>query len=236
MNDVKKMVTVGGWSLIAFGIIYLGFQLIFLIIYDFPGINYGPDKEVFPLLLAGGLTLQILLTIYSLLPLLLIPASVGAYYAFRDVNEPALRVGVLFATLAALGLTVSLMRWPSLHWYLARFFGQADPGQQVIISVFFHGLDSYVGIFAGGFLSKVTLIVWFFIISFAMIRAIGFPTWIGYLGIITSVYLLITLPMPLGIYHNVISNVLNVIAPLEFIWLMLFGVSLLFYKESVPRV
>jgi hypothetical protein len=231
MSDKKRMVIIGGWSLIAFAVLFIGFQLLFLMFFEFQGVVYGGGRDVLPSVVAGGTPLQVLLILFSLLPLLLVPAAVGSYYAFRDANEPAVRTGVLFATLAAIALSFSLFRLPSLHFIAAKFLGQMDLGQQAAAGLFFHSLDSYVGTFLGGIFSKVALIVWFFIISFAMLRVSDFPKWIGYLGIITTIYLLLTLLSPLGFFPEFIDRILALFAPLEFIWLLLFGVGLLFYKE-----
>lgn len=226
MNDIRKMVNVGGWSLIGFAVIFLGLQLILSWFFNYPAVLHGPGKEVFPVLLAGGSLLQFLLMIFALLPLLLIPASIASYYAFRDINEPGMRVGVIFATLASFALTLSLMRLPSLHFYMAKFFGSADAS----VGFLFQGTDLFLGVFLAGFFGKICLIVWFFIVSFAMLRARNFPHWMGTIGIITAIYLVLTL-LSLFNVPAIINQVLGILSPLEFIWLFLFGIAMLYYKE-----
>lgn len=227
-----KMVRLGGWFLIAFTLIYLGLQLTFFLAYNYRAALSGPDIESFKLLLAGGTTMQILLSIFALLPLLLLPASVAAYYAFRDIDEADLRISILFATLASFSLSLCLMRWPTFNWYLARFYEQAGSAQPGVAAIF-HGLDDYLGLFIGNIFSKVCASVWFLIVSFAMLRSRTVPQWIGYLGIIATIYLLITLLEPFSILPAGIINFLNVLSPLEFLWMMMFGITLLMYKE--PR-
>lgn len=231
MNN-SRMASIGGWSLIAFALLFLGLQLAMILFYNFPATLTGPDRDTFPLMLAGGPVMQFLLSIYALLPLLLIPASVGAYYAFRDVNEPGMRIGVLFATLAAFVLTLALLRWPSFNWYLARYYGGADAGQKEVVSVMFHSLDSFLGVFVGSFLGKICITIWFFIVSASVLRTRDVPAWIGYLGYIASVYLLLLLLLsPFNIIPVFAHRYLQVLSPIEFIWLMVFGVVLLYYKE-----
>lgn len=228
---IPKMVRAGGWFLIAFTLIYLGLQLTFILAYDYHAGLSGPDIDSFKLLLAGGTPMQLMLSLFAMVPLLLIPASIGAYYAFRDIDEPGLRTSVLFATLSAFALSLCLMRWPTFNWYLARFAAGGDT--QPVVAAIFHGLDDYLGLFLGDIFSKVCASVWFFIVARAMLRSRAVPQWIGYLGIIAAVYLLITLINPFNLIPMFVVNFLNVLSPIVFLWLMMFGITLLMYKE--PR-
>jgi hypothetical protein len=58
--------------------------------------------------------------LYGVLPLVFIPAGVGAFEALRNRASGPMRVGMLFAFLAAFSMMLGLMRWPSVHWELAR--------------------------------------------------------------------------------------------------------------------
>lgn len=232
MENNNQMVRFGGWSLIVFALLYLTVQLIFYVFYSFPVALSGPDKEAFALLIHGGLGMQLLFTAFGLFPLLLIPASVGAYYAFRSENEPWMRVSVLFAAIAALSLSLCLLRWPSFNWYLARFYGGATPDQQQVVSVVFHGVENFFGIFLGGVLGKACIAIWFLIISLTMLKLEEFPRWIAYFGIIAVIYMVLTLAYPFGIFPLGLESLLHWFDPIEFLWLMIFGIGLLFYKDA----
>lgn len=225
----SKMAKIGGWSLIAFTLIYLGLQLLFILVYNYRAAPHGPDIDTFKMLLAGGTTLQALLSIFALLPLLIIPASVGAYYAFRDVSEPGLRVSVLFAVIAAFSLMLCLARYPTFDWYLARFYAGGHGGEAMTGAVF-HALDDYLGLFVGGVIGLVCAAIWFFIVSASMIHTRDLK-WVGYLGILAGIYLLVTLIEPFKLLPEGAQRYLNILSPIEFLWLMSFGVCLLFYKD-----
>lgn len=231
MNN-SAMVKLGGWSLIVFAFLYTGMQLGLNIFFDFPAVLHGADTDTFGLLLAGGTSILIFLCVFSLLPLLLIPASLGSYYAFKDINEPGIRLGLIFATFGAFGLAFCLMRWPTFNWYLARFFKFGTSGQLSTASAIFHGLDDYLGLFVGGIFSKICISIWFFIVSAAMLKTPNFPKWIGYLGYIAAIYLLLTLSMPFILNAPLaFIKITNVFSIIEFLWLLAFGISLLYYKE-----
>ena len=79
----------GGWSLIAAAI---GFMAVFSYLaarFSYPDVLDGPPADVLPRLIALGSSGRAVWAIYAFLPLLLIPAGVGAYAALRDSGLPA---------------------------------------------------------------------------------------------------------------------------------------------------
>jgi len=229
MTNVKMM-HVGGWSLIVFALSYLGVQLALILLFNYHAISQDLNAESLKLISAGGGPLQAMLAIFALLPLLLIPGSVGAYYAFKDIDEPGMRLGVLFATLAAFAFSLCLMRWPTFNWYITQFFGQAAPKQQVAINAIFHGLNNYFGVFLGGIFVNICSSIWFFFVSCAMLASKQIPKWMGYLGIIAAVYLLLALILHFSGVPAIVVHFFKFTALIEFLWLVIFGVSLLFYE------
>jgi hypothetical protein len=231
MNNTN-MIKVGGWSIVIFTLLYLALQVFLHIVYNYPAIPHGAGKELIPVLLNGGLTFQILLTVFALLPLLLIPGSVGIYYAFKDINKPNMLLSVIFASMGIFTFILSLLRWPSLNWSIAHFYQQAVPADQASILVLFASMNSYWGIFLAGFLAKICFSIWFFLVSAAMLKVKDMPKWMGYLGIIAGIYVLASVFMLLGIIPIMTYGVLRLLAPLEFLWMMVLGISLLYYKKQ----
>jgi hypothetical protein len=79
--------------------------------------------------------------LYGVLPRVFIPAGVGAFEALRHRASGTMRVGMLFAVLAALSMMLGLMRWPSVHWELARACAAAAEGDRVVLAAVFDGLN-----------------------------------------------------------------------------------------------
>ena len=75
-----------------------------------------------------------------------------------------MRVGMLFAFLAAVSMMLGLMRWPSVHWELARAWGAAAEGDRLVLAAVFDGLNRYLGNFIGEFLGELSFSV-FFVLS-----------------------------------------------------------------------
>ncbi len=190
--------------------------------FNYPDVLDGQAGDVLPALLATGAVGRAVWAIYAFLPLLFIPAGIGAFHALRSSNEGSMRMATHFATLAAISMMLGLMRWPSIHWELARAYAPASIDQRTVIDAVFLGLNRYLGNYIGEFLGELSLNVFFLLSALAMLRLAG-RRWIAYLGIVAAVAGLI------GMFRNVsdgvawIAEINNYLLPL---WMIVFGVAL----------
>lgn len=228
----SKVVSIGGWSLVLFTVLYLGVQVCLMTIYDYPVSIYNPGLGILPVLLTGGQPLTILLSVFSLTPLLLMIGGVGAYYAFKDVNEPAMRISVLFATLTAIGFILYLMYWPSFNLALASAYDAASPDQRGVLGIVLQSLNTYVGVYIGGFFTSICAAIWFLIVSVTMLKTIGFPKWIGWIGIVASVFMIVQVFAAFGAYPETVTFLLNKLTPIDSIWMFVFGIGLIAYRNN----
>jgi len=136
-----------------------------------------------------------------------------------------MRVATHFGTLAALSMMLGLMRWPSIHWELARVYATASPQQQTVLDGVFLGLNRYLGNFIGEFLGELSVSIFFLISALAILRPeSSYRHWAGYLGLVTAIAGMI------GMFRNVtgavawIAEINNYLLPL---WMIVFGVLLI---------
>lgn len=223
-------IRVGGVFLIAGALAFMGVFAFLAARFNYPEVLDGTADQVLPNLLATGATGRAVWAIYGLLPLIWIPAGVGAFQALRGVREGSMRIAMLFAVVSALTMVLGLMRWPSIHWSLAEAYLAGTEADRAAISAVFAGLNSFLGNYVGEFLGELSFSVFVLLSGLAMLdRAAGFPRWAGYLGVFTAVAGLI------GMFRNVtgivdpIAAVNNYLLPL---WMIIFGVALIRY---VPR-
>jgi hypothetical protein len=212
------------------GIALVGGALAFLAVFSYLAANFrypeildGEAKEVLPALLATGSTGRAAWAIYGVLPLVFIPAGVGAFEALRDRARGPMRVGVLFAFLAALSMMLGLMRWPSVHWELARAWGSAGESERVVLVAVFDGLNRYLGNFIGEFLGELSFSMFFVLSGVGLLRHPRSPRWLSWWGITTGVLGLI------GMWRNVTQVVDVVAAANNYLlpaWMIGFGVWL----------
>jgi hypothetical protein len=221
----KRPILLGGLALIATGILYPAIFTYLAVRFDYPDVLDGPAHDVLPNLLAGGWAFRAAWAAYGLLPLLLIPAGVGAFYALRKHMEGGMRLALHLSVLSAMALMLGLLRWSGIHWELARFHKTADAPQREVIGAIFNALNSYLGNYIGEFLGEGLMHGFLFLTAMAMLKSAAFPKWMGWTGIVVSGLSLV------GVFRNVngiaesIQDLANMLMLFP-IWLVILGIGL----------
>lgn len=218
----RKTILVGGISLITGA---LAFVFVFFYLaanFDYPKILDGKAAEVLPRLLQGGPIMRAVWVIYALLPLFLIPASVGTYVAC-PASRGRMTAALVFASLGSFAMCMGLMRWPSINWALADIYPHVGPETQLSLEAVFNGLNVYLGNYIGEFLGEICLAFFFLLSGFSLFDETRFPKWIGWSGIGFSILFLV------GAFRNVASSVqfvADVNNGLLPFWMLVLGIAL----------
>lgn len=227
-----SIVRIGGISLIAAAIAFIGVFSYLAARFNYPEVLDGRASDVLPALLATGNSGRAVWAVYALLPLLWIPAAVGAFHALRPRNEGSMRAAMSFATISSIAMMIGLMRWPSFHWELARVW-TTDAGTHSSLNAVFNAANLYLGNYIGEFLGELAMSLFFLLSARAMLQPeSGFARWVGWLGIITAVAGLV------GMFRNAlpivapVAEVNNYLLP---VWMIVFGVSLVRWTRAQPR-
>jgi hypothetical protein len=230
-ND-DATIRAGGIALIGGAIAFLAVFSFLAARFDYPAVLDGSAADVLPKLLATGDTGRAVWALYGLLPLVWIPAGVGAFHALRPVREGSARTAMLFAVVAAISMMLGLLRWPSVHWALAESYVAGGAPEQAVIAALFAGLNSYLGNYIGEFLGELSVSLFFLLSALAMLAPESrFPRWMGWFGVVTAVAGMV------GMFRNAtdvvdpVAEVNNYLLPL---WMIVFGVGLLRYGRVAP--
>lgn len=210
----------------------LGFLAVFAYLaarFNYPEVLNGKAEDVLPALLATGDSGRAAWAFYALLPLIWLPAGVGAFEALRGRAAGPMRVAMLFAVVAAVSMMLGLMRWPSVHWELARAWESAGGGERAVLAATFDGLNRYLGNFVGEFLGELSVSAYFVLSGVGLRRHPGAPRFLGWAGIGTGFLGLV------GMWRNVtpavalVAEVNNYLLPL---WMLCFGGWLLYVGRT----
>lgn len=214
----------GGWALIAAAVAFTGVFTYLAAAFDYPAVLDGPAAVVLPDLRRLGTAGRAVWGLYALLPLLLIPAGLGAYAALRAQAPATMRAAATFAAVSAGAMLLGLARWPSVHWRLAAAYAAAgSDAERGAIAAVFDGLNAFLGTFVGEFVGELALNLFFLLTALASRRSPRMPRWSGAAGAAAAAVGLT------GMWRNVTPAVAgaaaveNGVLP---VWLLVLGVLL----------
>src|SRR6187397_161062 len=183
-DTARGTILAGGISLIGGALAFLGVFSWLAARFHYPEVLDGEAKDVLPALLATGEAGRAVWALYAVLPLVFVPAGVGAFEALRRRAAGPMRAGALFAFMAALTMMLGLMRWPSVHWELARAW--AAGGDRAVLAAIFDGLNTYLGNYVGEFLGEIGFSLFFVLSGIGLLRHATAPRWVAAWGLATG--------------------------------------------------
>lgn len=210
----------GGWALILAAILFIAVFSYLAASFDYPDVLDRPAAEVLPRLIALGTTGRAVWSLYALIPLLLVPAAVGAAIALRGAAPGAARTGAAFAMISAFSMMLGLLRWPSIHWELGRAYVTASPTERPTLDAVFAGLNSYLGNFIGEFVGELALNLFFLLVAYAMLRSVQRPRWLGIGGVLAALIGFVAMFRNVTPTVAFVADANNILLPL---WLVILG-------------
>ena len=119
-------------------------------------------------------------------------------------------------------MMLGLLRWPSIHWELARSYATASSESRATLDAIFNGLNSYLGNFIGEFVGELALNLFFLLTAYAILRSLQRPRWLGMGGVAASAFGFIARFRNVTPAVGAIAEVNNYVLPL---WLVVLGVA-----------
>jgi len=224
----RPMIIAGGLSFVVGALAFVSVFTYLAANFDYPGILDGSAAEVLPRLRAGGSTMRAIWALYALLPLLLVPGAVGAYFACPS-SRGRMTLALFAASLGALAMCLGLMRWPSIHWALADAYAQSGADAKSSLAAVFLGLNLYLGNYIGEFLGETTLAAFFLLTGLSMLDEPRFPKWLGWSGVGFSLLFLVGAFRNVASTVQIVADINNGLLPL---WMIVLGTALFWYSRN----
>jgi hypothetical protein len=219
----QTSVTVGGWSLIAATVLFAAVFGYLASTFDYPAVLDNSAADVLPRLLALGGTGRAVWVIYGLIPLLLVPAGRGIAAAARIAAPRLGTLALWLAVFSGVAMMIGLLRWPTLHWGLARAWAAASPTSREGLASTFDNANRYLGNVIGEFFGELFLNGFFLVASLALAAAAPNRRWLVYTGGAASVLGWVAMLRNLTPLVTPVAAVNNIVLPL---WMLLLGIAL----------
>jgi hypothetical protein len=228
-ND--SSIRTGGAALIVAAVGFIGVFTYLAVRFNYPDVLDAPAADALPALLAMGTAGRAVWALYGLLPLLLIPAAIGAHAALRSWDEGGMRLALVFATVAAMTMMLGLLRWPSIQWELARAYAVSGSDGRSVLAAVFDGLNRYLGNYLGEFVGELSLNAFFVLSARAMWRGRILSRWVAGFGLASGVMGWIAMWRNVTDVVAPIAALNNAVLPL---WMIAFGVGLFLLGRAQP--
>ncbi|MFN7978564.1 MAG: DUF4386 family protein [Vicinamibacterales bacterium] len=192
--------------------------------FGYPDVLDRPADEVLPALRALGPTGWSVWLIYGWIPLLLVPTALGVREAARMTTPRLARLAVPLAMLSTASMMAGLLRWPTLHWWLAGAWTSADAAERTIIAARFAAANLYLGNVVGEFAGELFLNGFLLVASLAVAGARPGRRWLAVAGTAASALGWLAMLRNLTPLVATIAAINNAVLPL---WMIVLGVMLL---------
>jgi hypothetical protein len=195
--------------------------------FDYPDILRKPAAEILARFRAGGTGLVALWYGFALTSVAFVPLVVLLHRVLAEERASFLPGMVAVGTLAGVVQFIGLARWPFAVPHLARV--HADPSaseaERAAATVTLHTLNRYAGVAIGEHLGYLLTGAWTIMVSLAVADSAVVPSWIGWVGLVPAVGILVGLLEPAGWKP---AGAINAAGYLVWsLWLITLGVGLL---------
>jgi hypothetical protein len=195
--------------------------------FEYPDILRQPTETILRRFQQGGASLRRLWYAFTFSAVLFTPVPVLVHQVFGPDTPWFLAVGTVLGVLAGLVQILGLIRWPFLVPSLAEIY--TDPGStqatRESVAVTFMAFHRYVGVAIGEHLGYLFTTAWTVLLCIAIIQTSIVSPWIGWLGIIPALGVLVGVFEETGFKAAGAVNAISYI--LWSIWLIALGIALL---------
>lgn len=214
----------------------LAFNTFFLLLgrrFDYPDILRRPTDEILSRFESGGVGLKLIWYGFMLTAVLFAPLAVLVGQVLSPDSPAVVSTSIVVGVLAAVVQFLGLARWPFLVPALARAYSDSasTPTTREATKVVFDSFHRYLGVGIGECLGYLLTGGWSLLVGVAMLQSSAFAAWLGSLGIIVGILLVIGSLEFVGRFENQGWRLAGTIVPFAYIawslWLILTGLVLL---------
>lgn len=218
---------VTGTILILVPILFNGLFFALASSFEYPDILRKPTDYILQHFVAGGSDLVALWYAFASTALLAIPLALLLYSIFVDEHPQMALATAIIGVISGLVQALGLFRWVFLVPFLSDSYtgATATAAARESAALVFEAAHRYLGVAVGEHMGYLFTGVWTILLSVMMLRSSVFSRWLGILGSVSAVGILVGLLEPAGWSDAGTINALSYV--LWSVWLILMGVILI---------
>jgi hypothetical protein len=210
---------------------------ILTISFDYPNILRKDTGMILASFHAGGPSLILTWLAFAMLgmPLLLAYILIG-----KKINSSLISIATPIGIISGIAQIVGLLRWVFVVPVLAaQYVSSTDPQTRNAIGIAFEITNQFGGVLLGEYIGQLFTVIWTTLVSVSFLRLKFLPSWVSWLGIISS-----------AIYATAAAELMATVIPefpnwgpagfvgstLWIIWLFITGLSIFHKKEKGSAV
>ena len=200
--------------------------------FEYPDILRQPATVVMEKFVAGGSGLIANWYLMVISSILFIPIAVMLHPYLAREDTSYMTVATTFGVIAGIVQMLGFIRWPFLVPTLASTYLDPSTSEatRAAIEVTFSAFNQYAGVGVGEHLGYLFTALWTILVALAMPKSRHFSSWLGWMGGVLAIGILLGTLEPAGVP---LVGLINVIAySLWAVWLVILGVRLLIKKEQ----
>jgi hypothetical protein len=229
MNQ-KTHRTLTALLLIVTPVLFMAAFTLLQINFEYPDILRQPAVTVMEKFSAGGAGLIANWYAMVVSSVLFIPIALLLHPYLTREDTPYMVIATAFGVIAGVVQMLGFIRWPFLVPTLASTY--LDPASseatRAAIEVTFSAFNQYAGVGVGEHLGYLFTALWSIMISLAMPKSKIFSAWLGWMGILSALGILVGILEPAGVPFVGLVNAMAYIV--WALWVILLGVRLLTHK------
>ncbi|MFN3233937.1 MAG: hypothetical protein ACE365_00800 [Gammaproteobacteria bacterium] len=187
MNDAR-LKAFCSWMLILFSLLYVGIPLLVnIVLHESYLLFSGSPKMIVPVVLGAETALHFWFSIYTFLPLMLVPALICVRQIFRNESRTYVDIACVFLLLAIIGKMFGGMLLPSFNWTIGYFERTMSTEAQQILVAVANAMNTYAVKYLEIGFGGLCFSIWFVMMGLLLRHTKDTRTWISILLIVLGV-------------------------------------------------
>lgn len=182
MEDTSKAIRTGALMMIILAVSWISLAIVLNVAgHYYSHASETPAMAIIRLFQQSHLW-RFVLTLHALELLLMIPAGISVYYAFRHVSNYTMVVATIFLMISMFAFILVGLLWSSLDWHTGMIAARLQQEGHLNVFAFVNALNEYFNTYIAEYLGFFCSGVWMYLVGWVMLKGTDFPRSVSVMG------------------------------------------------------